>query len=133
MPLLTQQQLDAMVCGSPDCDHSSHTSELHIHSQCHTGGGIMVITWRDDDELLAFACYQCGAPVSTVKQDDLRLVDLPVCGLARVSEGDDAWAVVCMACESKSAKLDVAYDQGQLTFKCYQCETHLGVADVARE
>jgi hypothetical protein len=61
---LTRAELDQMVCGTPDCDHSAHDGPLVFHSQCHPEAP----TWAEYDRgILTITCAECEALLCQVE------------------------------------------------------------------
>lgn len=56
MELLTRELLDNMLCSNPNCDHTSHDSEMYIHSNCHPEAPTWCIY---DGGVLSVICSEC--------------------------------------------------------------------------
>jgi hypothetical protein len=56
-------ELDAMGCGTPDCEHDH--SVLYLHPVCHKGAGTYV-AYHKDLGVLTIECVECEQPLGAI-------------------------------------------------------------------
>jgi hypothetical protein len=57
------EDLDRTMCGVPGCDHTTHDSEIYLHSRCHPRAP----TWASYRAgVLSVTCAACGKQVCAV-------------------------------------------------------------------
>lgn len=58
--IVTAEYAAGMMCVMPECDHTSHDTEMFIHARCHMEAGVEVFV---QDGWLYIRCAECQKPV----------------------------------------------------------------------
>jgi hypothetical protein len=104
--LMTKADLDSWAaggCAVEGCDHQDHTNTMFLHSLCHTGAPLVVIS-IEKVNALGVCCIECAEPLCILSVKEL--------GYAEESD---------QCCKDEIYWASYAIGSGVVKFFCYSC------------